>query len=323
MKKAISIIVATLLLASLVFMPGCKQYTVYEEDHIDSNNTVTFYEFTRDIEVGEKITIDMLKEIKVDLNATAFVTSSGRIYSIQDLSGFLCITPDNITKEITEDCYCAVSVKNGDLFIASLIIDNSSVAHVECIRLKQDITSGTQITANHLEIISVPAYALPTGIYRTAAEVIGKYAKSELYAGDYITPSQLSDIAPTMDNIIGEGKQVVSVQISSFAGSLSGKLKRGDIVSFGFRNENGEPHVPEELQYVMVIKDQIIVNDDGSFSMPATVTVMVSEAQAKLLADLDDSPLYLTLVYRGNEEEAEKYLDMQDDILKQIEGSKT
>ena len=204
-------------------------------------------------------------------------------------------------------------------------IDND----VACVRLRVDVYKGTQITAAHLEIISVPDYSLPAGVYRTAADVIGKYATSQLYAGDYLTPGKISDIATTIeDTTLGEGKQVMSVQISSFAGSLSGRLQSGDIVSFWVKNENGEPYVPEELQYVKVVtittgsgidKDQIIINDDGSFAMPSTVTVVVSHQQAARLVACSGESMYLTLVCRGNEEQAQKYLDMQDEILEEIQ----
>ena len=217
------------------------------------------------------------------------------------------------------------------MFVVAPFFNTLASNDIECVRLKQDVLRGTQITAAHLEIVSVPAYAIPTGAYKSAAEIVGKYATSQLYAGDYLTAGKLSNVsisaADVLENL-GEGKVAISVPISSFAGSLSGKLQNGDVVTFWLRGREGEgPSIPAELQYVKIVttttgngidKDQIIVNDDGSFAMPSTVTVVVSHQQAARLVACSGESMYLTLVYRGNEEETQKYLDMQDAILEQL-----
>lgn len=216
------------------------------------------------------------------------------------------------------------------MFVVAPFFNTLASNDVECVRLKEDVLRGTEITAAHLEVVSVPSYAIPTGAYTTAAEIVGKYAASQLYKGDYLTSGKLSNTsisaADVLENL-GEGKVAISVPLSSFAGSLSGKLQNGDIVQFWLRYQDGEAVILEELQWVEVVttttgdgidKDQIVVNEDGSFSMPSTVTVVVSEMQAKRLVECSGSSMYLTLVYRGNEEQSQKYLDMQDAILEQL-----
>lgn len=219
------------------------------------------------------------------------------------------------------------------MFVIAPLFNATADNDVDCVRLKSDVVRGTQITAAHLEIVSVPSYAIPIGAYTSASEIVGRYATSQLYAGDYLTASKLSTVSIAAADIlenIEEGQVAISVPITSFAGSLSGKLQNGDVVRFWVRgdDENGEAIVPEELQWVKIVttttgngidKDQIIVNADGSFSMPSTVTVVVSEAQAKKLVEYSSSSMYLTLIYRGNEEQTQKYLDMQDEVLKQLE----
>lgn len=217
------------------------------------------------------------------------------------------------------------------MFVVAPYFNNLANNDVDCVRLKTDVLRGTQITAAHLEVVSIPSYAIPTGAYKSAAEIVGKYATSQLYAGDYLTAGKLSAVsisaADVLENL-GEGKVAISVPIGSFAGSLSGKLQNGDVVRFWLRGENGgEAVVPEELQWVKIVttttgsgidKDQIVVNDDGSFSMPSTVTVVVTEQQAKRLVECSSESMYLTLIYRGNDEMTQKYLDMQDEVLEQI-----
>lgn len=222
------------------------------------------------------------------------------------------------------------------MFVVAPYFNAMTSNDVQCIRLKSDVLRGTQITAAHLEIVSVPSYAIPTGAYKSASEIVGKYATSQLYAGDYLTAGKLSTVSIAAADVlanIGEGQVAISVPITSFAGSLSGKLENGDVVRFWVRSEDedGEAIVPEELQWVKIVttttgsgidKDQIIVNEDGSFSMPSTVTVVVSEAQAKKLVEYSSESMYLTLVYRGNEEQTQKYLDMQNEVLKALEANK-
>lgn len=218
------------------------------------------------------------------------------------------------------------------MFVVAPYFNTIANNDVECVRLKSDVLRGTQITAAHLEVVSIPSYAIPTGAYKTAAEIVGKYATSQLYAGDYLTAGKLSIVsisaADVLENL-GEGKVAISVPITSFAGSLSGKLQNGDVVRFWIRGNDGEEAtVPEELQWVKIVttttgngidKDQIVVNEDGSFSMPSTVTVVVSELQAKRLVECSSDSMYLTLIYRGNDEMTQHYLDMQDDVLEEIE----
>lgn len=218
------------------------------------------------------------------------------------------------------------------MFVVAPYFNEIASNDVECVRLKTDVLRGTQITSAHLEVVSVPNYAIPTGAYKTASEIVGKYATSQLYAGDYLTAGKLSTVSIAAADILenlGEGKVAISVPISSFAGSLSGKLQNGDVVRFWIRDKEGEGAVvPEELQWVKIVttttgsgidKDQVIVNEDGSFSMPSTVTVVVSEAQAKRLVECSEKSMYLTLIYRGNDEKTQEYLDKQDEVLKKME----
>lgn len=222
------------------------------------------------------------------------------------------------------------------MFVVAPYFNTLASNDVECVRLKADVLRGTQITAAHLEVVSVPSYAIPAGAYKSASEVVGKYATSQLYAGDYLTTGKLSNIsisaADALENI-DEGKVAISIPLSSFSGSLSGKLENGDIVQIWVRKaavfDNGEDvFVPVELQWVKVVttttgdgidKDQIVVNEDGSFSMPSTVTVVVDARQADKLIEYSSYYIHLALVYRGNEETAQNYLELQEEVLKALE----
>lgn len=86
----------------------------------------------------------------------------------------------------------------------------------------------------------------------------------------------------------------VSVTIDTFAAGLSGKLQNGDIISLIVVDKNaGTSTIPGELKYMKVIttttaggidQDSIVKNEDGSFEIPSTITVLCNTEQAKLLA---------------------------------------
>lgn len=92
----------------------------------------------------------------------------------------------------------------------------------------------------------------------------------------------------------------------------------------------GNTNIPAELKYVKIIttttaggvdKDSVVKNDDGTYELPSTITVLVNTEQAKLLAKYEEnSGLQAALVYRGNSETANKFLATQDEYLKNAGG---
>ncbi len=203
------------------------------------------------------------------------------------------------------------------------------------IRLSANIRQGAQITAEQIETVEVKTDTIPTGIITQKTQVIGKYAASALYSGDYFTDSKLTVQANTAEDVFAslDGSEVaVSITINTFASGLSGKLQNGDIISIIVTNkDNGNAVIPAELKYIKVIttttaggidKDSIIENEDGSYDLPSTVTVLVSTKQAKMLAKYEDSSaMQAALVYRGDNKTAQQFLDKQDEYLKTAGGT--
>ena len=60
------------------------------------------------------------------------------------------------------------------------------------IRLSRDVRQGEEITADCTESVKVKKSTVPSGIIITAKELKGKYALSDLYAGDYLKKEKLS-----------------------------------------------------------------------------------------------------------------------------------
>lgn len=203
------------------------------------------------------------------------------------------------------------------------------------IRLSADVKQGSQITDAQVETVEVKTDTLPAGVITQKSAVVGKYTASNLYAGDYFTASKLTDEANTADDVFASldgSKVAVSITIDTFAAGLSGKLQNGDVVSIIVTDKDtGKTAIPAELKYVKVIttttaggidKDSVVKNDDGTYELPSTITVLTSTDQAKLLAKYEaNSTMQAALVYRGDSATAQKFLDTQDEYLKQSGGA--
>ena len=88
------------------------------------------------------------------------------------------------------------------------------------IRLAEDIKRGAQITEAQIESVKVKTDTIPAGTIKNSTEVIGKYAASDLYAGDYFTAAKISGESNTADDVFASldgSKVAVSVTIDTFA----------------------------------------------------------------------------------------------------------
>ena len=209
---------------------------------------------------------------------------------------------------------------------------NSGISKkTEIVRVTGDIKAGDEITGAKVKTVEVGSYNLPVNVVRSLDTVLGKYAKSDLEAGDYILNTKLAD-TPSAENaclynLTGE-KQAISVTIRNFSNGLSGKLLSGDIVSVIAPDykKQGATVIPPELKYVEVIAvtassgydtdtDTGKPKDDKK-QLPSTVTLLASPEQDKILAGLEaDGKLHLALVYRGSKENAAKFIEAQDKVL--------
>lgn len=217
-------------------------------------------------------------------------------------------------------------------FAVAPLVNRSSDSRFEIVCAKRDVTKGHQITEDDIHTVTVGGYGLPDDVIRDKSVVIGKYAACDMVSDDFILPSKLTDNADSADEVFMnlDGSQVaMSITIQSFAGGLSGKLANGDIVRLIVNTDDDGAFAPDELQYVRVItsttakgidKDELIRNEDGSYELPTTLTLLVDTYQAKLLAEYENNgKIHAILVSRGNEEHASKFLENQNKILDEIE----
>lgn len=204
---------------------------------------------------------------------------------------------------------------------------------VGLVRVSMEIKKGEQITEKMITRVQTGGYNLPPDVVYEAGDVVGKYANADLYKGDYILSSKLSD-TPMLRNaylskLDGENR-AISVSIKSFAAGLSGKLEAGDIVSLIAADVGSqrETLVLPELQYVEIIAatgssgvdndiQEMGKKEDGELA--STITVLASPEQARLLAGLEQTArLHAALVYRGDSTQTQGFLDEQAAVLAEL-----
>ncbi len=211
-------------------------------------------------------------------------------------------------------------------FAVAPLVNNLTDSHTDIVRLKNDVIQGHMIQESDIETVTVGSTGLPADVITNKESVIGKFASIDLKANTNLIPSMISDTADNADDIfraLDGSKQAISITISSFAGGLSGKLENGDIISLVvFENEANTATIPGGLTYVKVIttttaegfdKDEVTPNEDGTYELPSTVTLLVNPIQAKMLVEYENRGiLHADLVYRGDSKTAQKFLDAQD-----------
>lgn len=217
-------------------------------------------------------------------------------------------------------------------FIIAPISVNNSTEKVSVISAKTHIPKDTVITGDMLISIDISKDSIPSSIILDADEVVGKYAKTDIYVSDFLASEKVTDKQADYNGAFTEldgTNCAISISIKSFATGLSNKLRTGDIISLiAASSENIAAEIPPELTYLKVLSvtdntgrenTEIISSDESTTNNAATVTLLVSPQQARLLAELEQtSILHATLVMRGDSEQIFPLLKKQTEILEKI-----
>ncbi len=212
------------------------------------------------------------------------------------------------------------------------LVNKLADSRTEIVRLTKNITQGHMIAESDIELVTVGSYNLPPDVITKKEAAVGMFAACDLVAGDYLLPGKVSpdaDSAADVFRTLNGTKQAISITIQTFAAGLSAKLQNGDIVSLVvYTNDSGTATIPAALTYMKVItsttadgydKDELTPNEDGSYELPTTLTLLVNPAQAKLLTEYEnEGRIHASLVYRGEAKTAQKFIDAQDEYFKRL-----
>lgn len=214
-------------------------------------------------------------------------------------------------------------------FIAPAI--NSQInSNVDIVRFKTNCYKNTIITEDMVQVVNVGKSNLPQAVLKDKKDVVGKYAKTDFYKGDYILKEKIANKPSTVDEKLYalDGKRkAISIALSSFSTGLSGKLKAGDIVSVISVGDEEKTKTMqyEELQYLEVVAATAGSGNNANTTdkietekeLPETITVLADNKQVILLSELDKkASCHIALVYRGEREKALTYLKLQEKINK-------
>lgn len=217
------------------------------------------------------------------------------------------------------------------MFGVAPLVNKMAAGKVSVVRVSADIAKGTAIKTEDVTVVEIGKAGLQDNAVTDPKAVVGKYAVCDIKSGTNMLTSYLSDKADSADDIfrtLNGTKQAVSITIDSFAGGVSGKLENGDIVSIIVTREK-QTSVPAELTYVRVIttttaagvdKNDLKPDEDGNYELPTTVTLLVNKEQAKILANYEsDGDMHFSLIFRGDEATANKYLEVQEKVFAKTE----
>lgn len=222
-------------------------------------------------------------------------------------------------------------------FIAIPAVTKKTSSTCEIVRMKTAVSRGTVITSADVELVSVGGFNLPDSIARKTEDVIGTYATTDLYSGDYILPEKVSSVPLSSDltlNEIPDGMVAISITTQTLATALSDKLQGGDIIRLYHYDDNNvlEPvaDIPD-LRFVKVLSVSDSKGLDVDYTTPpaedeerqqtATITVLATPEQAMLLTRYEnEGVLHVALISRGNDALATELLERQSEILTTLYG---
>ncbi|MDR3119877.1 MAG: hypothetical protein LBU58_00840, partial [Clostridiales bacterium] len=200
-------------------------------------------------------------------------------------------------------------------------------ATVTVLRVTERVEAGTRITDAMLRQAEIGAYGIGDGALTDGAQAVGKYAAADLFPEDTLTAEKFIELDQIADNFVQKARQdhktAVSIALKGVSASLSGKLKKGDVVSAlvfvdqsGTGAQKGYVRSYPELQYLEVAavanskaeeiaagpeapqQDQTAAKSAGDAAIPASVTFIADESQAVSLVEAENIG-NIHLVFRG------------------------
>ena len=221
-------------------------------------------------------------------------------------------------------------------FIAIPTVTRKTNSKVEIVRITTALDRGDPITAKDVELAEVGGFNLPDNVATKLEDVIGTYAASSLYPGDYILSGKVSSTPLSSDltlNAIPDGMVAISITVQSLAAGLSDKLQSGDIIRLYHYNDlSGTLNVVQDIPELKFVKVLSVSDskgldidytkqpeEDEERLQTATLTVQATPEQAILLTQYEnEGMLHVALISRGNEALAKELLNQQAKILTQL-----
>lgn len=203
-------------------------------------------------------------------------------------------------------------------FILVPVSNNHKVEAKNVLKVTRTITENTRITEDMIRVESISGEYVPNEALTDKKDVVGKYAKVNIYSSDFITPEKLSDIE-TESNLysLNAGERAVSITPKILSQSVSGNLLIGDAVQlYGYDAEEKKLNEDSGKWYfeVLAIDNSKSENvsgvdvDDSSDIVPASITIKaISEEQVRSIVGMENNN-DIQVVFAGRGETANTLL---------------
>jgi pilus assembly protein CpaB len=154
-----------------------------------------------------------------------------------------------------------------------------------------DIPFATTVEARHVAVIQMLADTVPEGIFRSAAEVEGKVARSAIMKGEFLLAPRFAekDDGSILAAVVGENMRAVTVRVNDVVG-VAGFLLPGNRVDVVTAYREGQQTLSETvLQNVKVLAvDQTASTDKNEPVVVRAVTLEVTPEDAEKLVLADE-----------------------------------
>ena len=224
------------------------------------------------------------------------------------------------------------------VLVAVPLVSEITANKAEVVQVLQDVQKGKNIKEEDLTVVEISMNNMREDIAlkKDLTTVIGQYALVDLKRGDFITGDKVGSTTNESDQAIAAlptGKEAYSIKFSGLDASVSSKIQAGDIVRcYITSKEDNTTTVDKSLQYlkVLTVTDSTGVDTDNVTSekdkkkVSQTITFALSPVQIKKLASYYKGAysLSFSIIYRGNNTEADSYVIRQDKIIQSLNKAK-
>lgn len=209
-------------------------------------------------------------------------------------------------------------------FLLTPFLNKVTEEKMKVVRVKEDIKEGEIISESDLTIVNITKKDIPKGAIKNISSVAGKIASCNMYKGDFVFASKIYDENYRDDyekESLEKGKIKISVPVNQIYQSLSFKIQKGDIVTAViYDKDESKSSILSELTYLYVTNSTSNNGkdfDEEEFNgKVSTITFLLTKEQAKILVEkIEKNTVYFALVYRGNDDVAREYINVQDKML--------
>jgi pilus assembly protein CpaB len=163
-----------------------------------------------------------------------------------------------------------------------------AVETVPVVVASKDLTFGTTLDTEHLNVVQFPKDAMPRGAYASVDSVLGQTSKVFLVTGEAVLASKLSSVGGGLSVLVRPTMRAISVEVDQVTG-VSGFVLPGDRVDVLVTIENAAGSnvaiTKTALQNAEVLAAGVTTEEKGKRHITTqTVTLLVDPSGAEAVA---------------------------------------